>query len=57
VYISIGTTKDWVLYFCVPGDRPASEAQARVVQLGALTPVQTPYPVVLERFRLFSNTY
>ena len=47
VYISLGTTKDWALYFCVPGEKPAPITGTRVVQLGAAVPVQAPYPTRL----------
>jgi hypothetical protein len=50
VYLSLGTAKDWVLYFCVPGERgPSQDAGTRIVQLTGAPPVQAPYPVLLER--------
>lgn len=49
VYISVGTAKEWALYFCVPGEKTASAAQKNVVELGPATPVQAPYPTRLMR--------
>ena len=39
VYVSLGTPKDWTLYFCVPGSTPGDTAAA----------VLAPYPTLLER--------
>jgi len=39
VYVSLGTAKDWTLYFCVPGSTPGDSAAA----------VLAPYPTLLER--------
>lgn len=48
VYISVGTPKDWALYFTMPGDAPPA-AGARSVNLGSSAPVQPPYPTRMLR--------
>ncbi|HVO97168.1 MAG TPA: hypothetical protein VMT15_03835 [Bryobacteraceae bacterium] len=49
VYVSLGTAKDWALYYCIPSDRSRKETEASVVQVGATAPVQAPYPTRLVR--------
>jgi len=49
VYISVGSAKDWALYFCVPGENIPSAGETRMVRLGVGTPVQAPYPTRIER--------
>lgn len=49
VYISLGTAKDWALYFCIPGEKDNSGQNGKVVTLGHATPVQAPYPTMLFR--------
>lgn len=50
VYISLGTPKDWALYFCIPGEQAAASASnPSVINLGPATPVQAPYPTRLVR--------
>jgi hypothetical protein len=49
VYISVGTAKDWALYFCMPGDAQPGAAGGRAVNLGSLAPVQPPYPTRMLR--------
>jgi len=50
VYISVGTAKDWTLYFAVPNSAPAQQQTGtRVVEITTVTPVLAPYPVLLER--------
>lgn len=49
VYISLGTAKDWTLYFCVPGSAPSRQKQTPVVTLEATAPVLAPYPTLLEK--------
>jgi TonB family protein len=49
VYVSLGTAKDWTLYFCVPGSAPNQQNQARVITLDTATPVLAPYPTLLEK--------
>ncbi|HWZ31295.1 MAG TPA: energy transducer TonB [Bryobacteraceae bacterium] len=50
VYLSVGTPKDWALYFCVPNEKaPESGAGTTVVQLTAVTPVKAPYPLKMAR--------
>ncbi len=47
VYISLGTARDWTLFFCVPGERPQS-GNGPVVVLGPMgAPVKAPYPTKL----------
>jgi hypothetical protein len=47
VYIPMGTSRDWTLFFCIPGDKPES-SNTPVVQLGPLgAPVKAPYPTKL----------
>jgi hypothetical protein len=50
VYLSVGTPKDWALYFCVPNERPPdSMPGATVIQLTSVTPVKAPYPTKIAR--------
>ena len=49
VYVSLGTAKDWTLYFCVPGSTQDKQGNARVVTLNTVTPVLAPYPTLIER--------
>lgn len=53
VYVTLGTAKDWALYFCVPGEKEApaqgNPTQANVVKIGTATPVQAPYPTTVAR--------
>lgn len=49
VYVSLGTAKDWTLYFCVPGSAPSPQNQTPVVTLEPATPVLAPYPTLLEK--------
>jgi len=49
VYISVGTAKDWTLYFAVPGAPAQQQTGTRVVEVTAVTPVLAPYPVVNRR--------
>ena len=47
VYISMGTARDWTLFFCVPGEKPQS-GNGPVVVLGPLgAPVKAPFPTKL----------
>ena len=47
VYISLGTARDWTLFFCVPGEKPQS-GSGPVVVLGPMgAPVKAPYPTKL----------
>ncbi len=44
VYVSMGTARDWTLFFCVPGEKPAS-GNGPVVVLGPMgAPVKAPFP-------------
>jgi hypothetical protein len=44
VYVSMGTARDWTLFFCVPGEKPQS-GNGPVVVLGPMgAPVRAPYP-------------
>jgi hypothetical protein len=44
VYISMGTARDWTLFFCVPGEKPQS-GNGPVVVLGPMgAPVKAPFP-------------
>ena len=50
VYISVGTAKDWALYFCIPGEAPsAAGSSPAVINLGSSAPVQPPYPTRMVR--------
>jgi len=49
VYISVGTAKDWALYFCVAGEKTQNPGYAGVVQLTAAAPVSPPYPTRIIR--------
>jgi len=45
VYVSMGTARDWTLFFCVPGEKPQS-GNGPVVVLGPMgAPVKAPYPM------------
>jgi len=47
VYLSMGTARDWTLFFCVPGEKPQS-GNGPVVVLGPMgAPVKAPYPTKL----------
>jgi len=47
VYISMGTARDWTLFFCVPGEKPQS-GNGPVVVLGPMgAPVKAPFPTKL----------
>ena len=49
VYVSMGTARDWTLFFCVPGEKPQS-GNGPVVVLGAMgAPVKAPYPTKLPK--------
>ena len=48
VYVTLGTAKDWALYFCVPGEKETS-TQGNVVKIGTAIPVQAPYPTTVVR--------
>jgi len=47
VYISLGTARDWTLFFCVPGERPQSGSGPVVVLGPPGAPVKAPYPTKL----------
>ncbi len=52
VYVTLGTAKDWALYFCVPGEKETQTpgaSQNNVVKIGTATPVQAPYPTTVAR--------
>lgn len=49
VYIPVGATKDWALYFCVPGEKPPEDSGTRVVQISNAAPVRAPYPTRIVR--------
>ncbi len=47
VYVSMGTARDWTLFFCVPGEKPQS-GNGPVVVLGPMgAPVKAPFPTKL----------
>ncbi len=47
VYIPMGTVRDWTLFFCVPGEKPASGNGPVVVLAPLGAPVKAPYPTKL----------
>jgi len=49
VYISVGSAKDWALYFCIPGENRQPPGETKIVRLGLGIPVQAPYPTRIER--------
>jgi len=51
VYVSVDSSKDWTLFFCVPGEKPApSDAGTRIVDLTETAPpIRAPYPTRLVR--------
>ena len=53
VYVTLGTAKDWALYFCVPGEKEAAlqgnPTQGNVVKIGTAAPVQAPFPTTVVR--------
>jgi hypothetical protein len=57
VYISMGTAKDWAMYFCVPGERPSSDQNTRAVQLTPVTPIKPPYPYRMVRPEITVPSY
>ncbi len=49
VYVTVGSARDWTLYFCVPNEKPPAN-DSPVVQLGPpATPVKAPYPFKMQR--------
>ena len=57
VYISVGTARDWTLFFCVPGEKPQS-GNGPVVVLGPMgAPVKAPYPTKLLKPSIKLPTY
>jgi hypothetical protein len=57
VYVSVNTSKDWALFFCVPGER-APVSNTPVVTLGNPTPpVLAPYPTTIIRPSIKVPTY
>jgi len=49
VYVSVGSQRDWTLFFCIPNERPAPN-NTPVVQLGTpAIPVKAPYATKLMR--------
>ena len=57
VYISVGTPKDWALYFCVRGDKAPATTPQNVVVLENAPPVQAPYPTRLVRPGIVAPAY
>ena len=49
VYLTVGTSKDWTLYFCVPGEEPKPQSQSTIVKLTSAAPVIAPYPTRMVR--------
>ncbi|MBI1899104.1 MAG: hypothetical protein HYZ57_21160, partial [Acidobacteria bacterium] len=50
VYLPMGTAKDWILHFCIPGgEGGAGKQNGPVVRLSAGAPVQAPYPTIMLR--------
>src|SRR5258706_8633557 len=50
VFISVGTSKDWAMYFCLPSDKASPAPKGNVIDLGSTAaPVQAPYPTRLVR--------
>jgi hypothetical protein len=51
VYVSVESSKDWTLFFCVPGEKAApSKPGTQVVDLSETAPpIRAPYPTRLVR--------
>jgi hypothetical protein len=51
VYVSVESSKDWTLFFCVPGEKPApSSPGTQVVDLTETAPpIRAPYPTRMVR--------
>jgi hypothetical protein len=50
VYVTLGTPKEWALYFCIPGEKDPTAQDGHVVKLGSQgAPVQAPYPTLMVR--------
>ena len=51
VYVSVESSKDWTLFFCVPGEKPVkSNPGTQVVDLSAaVPPIRAPYPTRMIR--------
>ena len=51
VYVSVESAKDWTLFFCVPGEKPApSKPGTQVVDLSETAPpIRAPYPTRMVR--------
>jgi glucokinase len=48
VYLKVGTPKNWILQYCVPGESMATQTAAGVVSLSNPSPVRAPYPRITE---------
>jgi hypothetical protein len=57
VYIPMGTARDWTLFFCVPGEKPASGNGPVVVLTPLGAPVKAPYPTKLVKPAITLPTY
>jgi len=57
VYVSVGSVRDWTLFFCIPNEKPAPN-DSPVVQIGAPgIPVKAPYATKLMRPDLTLPSY
>jgi hypothetical protein len=43
VYVPVGTSKEWILQYCLPADDTHAAARSQIVQLGNVTPITGPY--------------
>jgi hypothetical protein len=49
VYVDVGTAKEWLFQYCVPGEWAGAQTSPNVVRLPNPAPVQAPYPVLMYR--------
>jgi hypothetical protein len=49
VYVDVGSAKEWLFQYCVPGEWEGAQTSANVVRLPNPAPVQAPYPVLMYR--------
>jgi hypothetical protein len=58
VFVTMGTAKDWTLFFCLPGDNPrGNAAESRVVEIKKDTPIGAPYPYQMARPQITLPAY
>ena len=49
VYVAVGTSKDWILQYCLPASETARPRPAQVVLLSSIAPLTAPYAYSISR--------